>query len=254
MSKDELPEEVKKEITSYVRGLMQKRQQEQDEYNDYVADLQSNGGKIKKSDEATLKRKQRTIERLDKRLERRGFVSGEELQVTSKTIEIGSGLEGLHPKAEFNIPPKSSGSGGGGVVDHPFRITSTQNPNNENQYFVTVGVGTLNTVLASNWTIEGSIGLTQLVYVVLTASAAANVIVSTSLSLDSSPPTAEQSPVKWGLPTSFKVLIGLVRGPQVWQVVFNNLSYAGVKRITTDRANPQIGQLPYDNFYVWQLQ
>jgi hypothetical protein len=50
------------------------------------------------------------------------------------------------------------------------------------------------------------------------------------------------------------VLIGLVLGPQVWQVVYDNLSYAGVKRITTDRESPEVGQLPYDNWYVWQLQ
>ena len=140
---------------------------------------------------------------------------------------------------------------------HPFQIFSNTDPDSDPEnptYLVTVRPGTLNGVLASNWTIEEECGEDELGYVVLTATATSNGIVSTELSFDSSPPTAEQSPVKWGLPTSFEVLIGLVRGPQVWQVVYDNLSYAGVKRITTDRATPAIGQLPYDNWYIWQLQ
>jgi len=147
-----------------------------------------------------------------------------------------------------------AGKGGSPTTTHPFQISSRQNPDNANQYLVTVRPGTLNNVLSSNWTEEFTAGKEELRYVVLTATATSNAVVSTALSLDASPPTAEQSPVKWGLPTEFKVLIGLVRGPQIWQVVYNNLSYAGIKRITTDRANPQIGQLPYDNYYVWQLQ
>ncbi len=143
------------------------------------------------------------------------------------------------------------------ATTHPFQIFSTQDPESDPEnptYLVTVRPGTLNGVLASNWSDEEECGEEELGYVVLTVSATSNGIVSTELSFDSSPPTAEQSPVKWGLPTSFKVLIGLVRGPQVWQIVYDNLSYAGVKRITTDRATPAIGQLPYDNWYIWQLQ
>jgi hypothetical protein len=175
------------------------------------------------------------------------------------------------PKGERGITVRQDGTGtyiglaaslprGGGTstpTTHPFQIFSRQDPESDPEnptYLVTVRPGTLNGVLASNWTDEEECGEDELGYVVLTVTTTSNGIVSTELSFDSSPPTAEQSPVKWGLPTSFKVLIGLVRGPQVWQVVYDNLSYAGVKRITTDRATPAIGQLPYDNWYIWQLQ
>jgi hypothetical protein len=147
-----------------------------------------------------------------------------------------------------------AGKGGAPTTTHPFQIASRQNPDNANQYLVTVRPGTLNNVLASNWNTEETCGAEELKYVVLTATATANAIVSTLLSLEASPPTAEQPPVKWGLPTEFTVLVGLVLGPLVWQVVYDNLSYAGAKRITTDREDPQPGELPYDNFYVWQLQ
>jgi hypothetical protein len=140
---------------------------------------------------------------------------------------------------------------------HPFQISSTQDPDSDPEnptYIVTVRPGTLNGVLASNWTIEAECGEEELVYVVLSVSATSNGIVSTELSFDASPPTAEQSPVKWGLPTSFEVLIGLVRGPQVWQVVLDNLSFASSKRITTTRETPlSLGELAYDNWYVWQM-
>jgi hypothetical protein len=150
---------------------------------------------------------------------------------------------------------------GGGTsaqaTTHPFQIFSRQDPESDPEnptYLVTVRPGTLNGVLASNWTIEAECGEEELGYVVLSVSATSNGIVSTELSFDASPPTAEQSPVKWGLPTSFKVLIGLVRGPQVWQVVLDNLSFASSKRITTTRETPlSLGELAYDNWYVWQM-
>ena len=157
---------------------------------------------------------------------------------------------------EITVAPQRGGSSTPQTT-HPFKIYSRKDPDSDPEtptYLVTVRPGTINNVLASNWTIEEEIGEDELGYVVLTATATSNAIVSTSLSLESSPPTGEQSPVKWGLPTEFEVLIGLVKGSQVWQVVTDNLSYNAAKRITTDRETPQIGELPYDNWYVWQAQ
>lgn len=121
MSK-ELPEDVKNEISSYVRGLLEERQKRQEEYDNYFAELRSNGAKIRSADRSKLKRQQRSIERLDGRLERRGFISRQDLQVTSKTIEIGSGLGGVHPKTGFNTSPKRQ-STGGNVPRHPWQVT-----------------------------------------------------------------------------------------------------------------------------------
>jgi hypothetical protein len=174
-----------------------------------------------------------------------------ELESLRITRVVNGTFRKLPGGTEIVVAPQR---GGGAPPDrHPFQIASRQNPDNENQYLVTVRPGTINNVLASNWNTEETCGAEELKYVVLTASATANAIVSTSLSLEGSPPNTEQSPVKWGLPTEFKVLIGLVRGPQVWQVVFDNLSYAGVKRITTTKEPPlEIGELAYENWYVWQ--
>jgi hypothetical protein len=174
------------------------------------------------------------------------------------------------PKGERGITVRQDGAGtyiglaaslprGGAstTAAHPFQIFSTQDPDSDPEnptYLVTVRPGTVNGVLATNWDIEETCGEEELGYVVLTVTCSSNAVVSSVLSFDALAPSTEQSPVKWGLPTEFKVLIGLVRGPQVWQVVTNNLSYSGSKRITTDRSSPSLGQLPYDNWYIWQLQ
>jgi hypothetical protein len=179
-----------------------------------------------------------------------------ELESLRITRVVNGTFKKLPGGTEIVVAPQGGGTGPPATL-HPFQIFSRQDPDSDPEnptYLVTVRPGTLNGVLASNWTIEEECGEDELGYVVLTATATSNGIVSTSLSFDASPPTAEQSPVKWGLPTSFKVLIGLVRGPQVWQVVYDNLSYAGIKRITTDRESPEVGQLPYDNWYIWQQQ
>jgi hypothetical protein len=42
-----------------------------------------------------------------------------------------------------------------------------------------------------------------------------------------------------------------VRGASVKQVVTDNLSATGVKRLTTEKENIELQQLPYDNWYAW---
>jgi hypothetical protein len=176
-----------------------------------------------------------------------------ELESLRITRVVNGTFRKLPGGTEITVAPQRGG-GGAPLDRHPFQIASRQNPDNANQYLVTVRPGTINQVLATNWTIQEAVAQGALKYVVLNAATANSAIISTELSLENAAPSQEQSPVKWGLPTQFSVLIGLVLGPQVWQVVFDNLSFAGVKRITTDRAAPEPGELPYDNYYAWQLQ
>lgn len=135
--------------------------------------------------------------------------------------------------------------------NYPFKISSVQDAEIENAFNVTVRPGTINGVLSGNWPQQFTTDKDTLKYVVIEATCAQNVVVSAELQFSSSPPTAEQEPVKWGLPASFSVLIGLVKGQSVWQIVYDNLSYNAVKRITTDRESPAVGELPYDNWYAW---
>ena len=147
-------------------------------------------------------------------------------------------------------------SGGGGSTRHPFKITSIAQTDDDGNltgsYIVKINIGTINNVLPSNWDIEQTIDGSTLYYVILSVNAAAQRITSATFSISGSPPSGDPVPVKWSLPSTFQVLIGMVKESQVFQSVFNNLSFTGSKRLTTDRANPQIGQLPYDNWYTWQ--
>lgn len=156
----------------------------------------------------------------------------------------------LTPEEEAQFGDINYISFGGGTSNHPFKITSVAQ--GEEQYVIRVNAGTINGILPSNWSNDFTVEI-ETYYVVLNVSASSNQIVSSMLSIDSSPPQNEQAPVKWGLPSEFKVVVGIVLGSRVWQVVFNNLSYISSKRITTNRESPQAGQLPYDNWYVWQL-
>jgi hypothetical protein len=169
------------------------------------------------------------------------------------------------PKGERGISVRQDGNGtyiglaanaGAGNITptttHPFKISSVKNEDDE--YVVTVRPGTINNVIPTNWDIEETIIEDELNYVVLQVEATANKIISCTIALEQSPPTAEPDPIKWGLPEEFDVLLGFVRNSQVWQIINTNLSFNAAKRITTDREGPQIGELPYDNWYVWQKQ
>lgn len=172
-----------------------------------------------------------------------------ELESLRITQVVGGTFRKLPQGTEIIVPTQAPSA----PLVHPFQIVSGQTAKDA-PYKVVIRPGTLNNVVASNWDIETNVSEGQLRYVVLTVTATNNAVISTSLSFDSSPPTGEQSPQKWALPTEFKVLIGMVQPPKVFQIVTDNLSFNASKRITTDRSNPAIGQLPYDNWYVWQQQ
>lgn len=181
-------------------------------------------------------------------------------QVTDVISTQYSPLELTSP-SEFSVlgeKPQLSPrvSGGGGSTLHPFKITSIaeidDDGNLTGSYVVKINIGTINNVIPSNWDAEQQISGASLNYVILSVNAAAQRITSATFSISGSPPIGDPVPVKWSLPSNFQVLIGVVRESQVFQSVFNNLSFTGSKRLTTDRANPQFGALPYDNWYTWQ--
>lgn len=145
------------------------------------------------------------------------------------------------PLPELSLPS----SGGTTSISHPFKISFTSSDS------ISVNAGTVNNVVAGNWDQVFTISGTSASYVILTVNAAANRVVSSVMSVQGSPPAAEESPVKWGVPSTFQILIGIILNNNIFQIVFNNLSYNALKRITTDRQNPQAGLLPYDNWYTW---
>ena len=155
---------------------------------------------------------------------------------------------------EIVVAPQRGGGTSTPAEAHPFQITSRQDPDNENQYLVTIEPGTINGVLPANWSNEFTISQNQLNYVALQVTANQKRIASCTVALESSWTYQEQEPSMWGVPSSFKVLLGMVRNSQVWQIAYDNLSFAVAKRLVTEKTSLQPGELPYDNWYVWQQQ
>jgi hypothetical protein len=172
------------------------------------------------------------------------------------------------PKGERGITVRQDGTGtyiglaaslprGGGTptASHPFKIASVQDPDNEDQYLVTVQPGTINSLLPTNL-LDGE-NLEEFVlpedtlrYVTLSCTAADNALTSCELSLESSPPAA-QTPLAFALPATYEVLLGVVYNSTVRQVVNTNLTVSGRQAYITDKTNPVPGSLPYNVFLVW---
>jgi hypothetical protein len=158
-----------------------------------------------------------------------------------------------------SLPDEQSyfiGGGGGGVTSHPFKIASRQDPDNENQYLVTVNAGTINSLLPSG-IFSGpalqvySLSSNTLRYVNLTASSDGQQITTASVSVESSAPSA-QTPEIFGLPSSAKFLLGLVYNSNVFQVQFTNLVVTGKQQFIASKSSPAaVGELPYEIYYVW---
>lgn len=141
---------------------------------------------------------------------------------------------------------------------HPFQISSNADPESNPKspnYLATVRPGTINTLLPAS-ILDGG-GLQQhevpansLRYVVLDASSDGEQITTAAVIVEDSAPES-QTPIIFGLPTTAKFLLGLVYNSNVYQVQFTNLSVTGKQQFVTSKANPGIGELPYEIHYVW---
>jgi hypothetical protein len=177
-----------------------------------------------------------------------------ELESLRITRVVNGTFRKLPGGTEIVVAPQR---GGGTPPDrHPFQISSRQNPDNENQYLVTVRPGTINTLLPSGifdggGLVESTIPKDQLRYVVLDASSDGQQITTASVSVESSAPEA-QTPEIFGLPASAKFLLGLVYNSNVFQVQFTNLVVTGKQQFIASKSSPAaVGELPYEIYYVW---
>jgi hypothetical protein len=138
---------------------------------------------------------------------------------------------------------------------HPFKITSRPNPESENSYLVTVQPGTINGLLPTN-TFSGAALQTQTIAgnslqnVVLSATGDGTKLVSCQLTISSSPP-ATQTPGLYTLPSQLNILLGVVYNATVYQVVYDNLNYAGTEVLRTAKSQPAPGEVAFNIYYAW---
>lgn len=151
----------------------------------------------------------------------------------------------------------SIGGGGTSTTTHPFKISSRQNPDNENQYLVSITPGTANNIIAQN-TFDGTelreftLAKDTLGYAVLTAATNGKEITSTTLSVTTTQP-AGQAATMFTLPTEVNFTLGIIYNGTVHQLITNNINVAGKIVYTKDKATAAApGQLPFEIWYVWQ--
>ena len=185
-----------------------------------------------------------------------------QIQATQSVPQISfvqSKENDVEPKEPKNfgstIEVPATETGGTTTPSHPFKITSTQNPDNENQYLVTVAAGTINSLLPTG--IFSGVALAQntipensLRYVVLEANSDGEQINTAAVSVESTAPEA-RTPEIFSLPSQANFLIGLVYNSNVFQVQFTNLSVTGKQQFITSKTNAAVGELPYEIHYVW---
>jgi hypothetical protein len=178
-----------------------------------------------------------------------------ELESLRITRVVNGTFRKLPGGTEIVVAPQSGG--GAPAASHPFKIASSQNPENENQYLVTVRPGTINTLLPTG--IFGSGGSLQtntipketLRYVVLEANSDGQQITAAAISVAATAPTP-QVPAVFGLPTTAKFLIGIVYSSRVFQVQFTNFTLTGKQQFIKSKSSPAAaGELPYEIYYVW---
>jgi hypothetical protein len=174
-----------------------------------------------------------------------------ELESLRITRVVNGTFRKLPGGTEITVAPQRGG--GSAVSIHPFQISSRQDPNAPNQVIVTVRPGTINGILANDWSDEITISKTSLRYIVLECEHDGRNIVSSTIDAAADAPSSP--PVgMWSLGDSpFRVLLGLVFGTDVKQIVFGNLTATGKKRLTTEKQTAELGEIPYDNWYSWEV-
>jgi hypothetical protein len=174
------------------------------------------------------------------------------------------------PKGERGITVRQDGTGTyvglaaslprGGTstpaTTHPFQINSTpvtpQGGGTPTQFTISDNPGTINGIIAGNWQDTFSINGSAVRYVILTAQTDGYVVETATLSVATTLPQPAPAQL-WALSDSFTVILGAVQESNVKQIVFDNLSANGAKRLTVEKAAPELNQLPYDNYYAWAV-
>lgn len=156
----------------------------------------------------------------------------------------------------IGLAAKLTGGTGGGIQLHPFQISSSTDPESENQYIVTVRPGTLNNLIPTNLFEENAlrqfaIPSNELNYVILTGETNGNdQFNSCSISVSDSPPPV-QTPTMFSLPTSPQFLLGVVFNGSAYNTITNSLLLTGEQQYIEEKGSPVPGALPYNIYYVW---
>ena len=146
------------------------------------------------------------------------------------------------------------------TTPQPWDLIARQDPDNENQYLVTVRPGTLNGFLPSNWNTEGANGGkdvpcadTGLYYAKAVIATDGQNITGVTIAINTTAPT-EQEPVEFGIESEVQYLFGLFSEGQVYRVIGSGNITLQPKTWLVVSADPAAspGESPYDIYYRLQ--
>ena len=141
------------------------------------------------------------------------------------------------------------------ATPQPWDLIARQDPDNENQYLVTVRPGTLNGFLPTNWNAETAIATnnTSTYYAKALIFTDGTNITSVQIAINTTQP-ATQAATAFGLQTGqpFEYLFGLFKQGSIWRTIgAGHITLTPRLWLTKEKESaPQPGELPYVNYYA----
>jgi len=144
----------------------------------------------------------------------------------------------------------SQRAGKGGQAQ-PWDLSAKKDPDNSNQYLVTVRPGTLNGILPTNWNEEFECDDTGLHYAKAVVATDGQAITGVTIEIDQDAPVA-QTPVSFGVANPVEYLFGIFLEGSVYRVIANgHIAISPKLWLTTERASPPAaGDLPFRQFFT----
>lgn len=173
-----------------------------------------------------------------------------ELESLRITRVVNGTFKKLPGGTEIVVAPQR---GGTPATRQPWDLSASQNPDNENQYLVTVRPGTLNGFLPSNWSAEFTCADTGLYYAKAVVATDGQNITGVTIAINTTAPT-EQEPVEFGIESEVQYLFGLFSEGQVYRVIGSGNITLQPKTWLVVSADPAAlpGESPYDIYYRLQ--
>lgn len=174
-----------------------------------------------------------------------------ELESLRITRVVNGTFKKLPGGTEIVVAPQRGGSTS--ATQQPWDLIARQDPDNENQYLVTVRPGTLNNFLPTNWDEEFTCASTGLHYAKAIIATDGQAINEVTIEIDTTPPVI-QTPQEFSLDGPVEYLFGLFHEGSTFRTIASgHITLRPVQWLATS-ASPAAspGQSPYDIFYALQ--
>jgi len=172
-----------------------------------------------------------------------------ELESLRITRVVNGTFRKLPGGTEITVAPQRGG--GTPITRQPWDLIARVDPDNENQYLVTVQPGTLNGFLPTNWSNEFTCSATGLFYAKAVIATDGEAITGVTISIDTTQPTTQQ-PQEFAIDTEIEYLFGLFSEGAASRTVGAGHITLRPRQWMVKSADPpaQAGELPFSIYYL----